>query len=150
MPFADWIMTRLDLMDRSAALCAPVTNWVLGNRQMRWLIEKTLGIAQGRKLPRVASRPFLRLAARRRLTRQNRRSTHRVLYFVDTFANYHDPQLGEALVSVLKHNGIGVYVPADQWSSGMASIASGVLDQREKLPSTTLPSWPKPCGRVTT
>ncbi|MGO9108240.1 MAG: anaerobic glycerol-3-phosphate dehydrogenase subunit C [Thermoguttaceae bacterium] len=133
MRFADWIMTRLDLAASIGRLLAPLTNWTLGNRQMRWVIEKTLGIAQGRKLPRVAARPFLRLAARRRLTRQNRRSTQRILYFVDTFANFHDPQLGEALVSVLKHNGIGVYVPADQWSSGMASIASGALDQARKI-----------------
>ena len=56
-----------------------------------------------------------------------------MLYFVDTFANFHDPQLGEALVSVLKHNGIGVYVPADQWSSGMASIACGALDQARRI-----------------
>ena len=133
MPFADWIMTRLDLVASIGRLAAPLTNWALGNRQMRWLMEKTLGIAQGRKLPRVASRPFLRRAAKRRLTRQNRRSTHRILYFVDTFANFHDPQLAEALVSVLKHNGIGVYVPADQWSSGMASFASGALDQARKF-----------------
>ncbi|MEI8372403.1 MAG: anaerobic glycerol-3-phosphate dehydrogenase subunit C [Planctomycetota bacterium] len=131
--FADWIMTHLDLLASIGHLVAPLTNWALGNRPMRWLIEKTLGIAQGRKLPRVTSRPFLRRAARRRLTRQNRRSTHRILYFVDTFANFHDPQLGEALVSVLKHNGIGVYVPADQWSSGMASVASGALDHARKI-----------------
>ena len=102
---------------------------------MRWLIEKTLGIAQGRKLPHVAARPFFRRAARRRLTRQNRRNEHRVLYFVDTFANYHDPQLAEALVSVLKHNGIGVYVPSDQWSCGMASIACGALDHARRIAS---------------
>ncbi len=139
MRFADWIMTRLDLVASIGRLFAPLANWSLGNRQMRWLIEKTLGIAQGRKLPRIASRPFLRRAARCRLTRQNRRrpgapgAPHRVLYFVDTFANLHDPQLGEALVAVLKHNGIGVYVPADQWSSGIASIACGALDQARRI-----------------
>jgi len=133
MPFADWIMTRLDLVASVGRMFAPLTNWMLANRQMRWLIEKTVGIAQGRKLPRVAARSFLGRAARRRLTRQNRRSTHRVLYFVDTFVNYHDAQLGEALISILKHNGIGVFVPADQWSSGMASITSGVLDQARRI-----------------
>ena len=60
MRFADWIMTRLDLVASIGRLFAPLANWALGNRQMRWLIEKTLGIAQGRKLPRIASRPFLR------------------------------------------------------------------------------------------
>jgi len=130
---ADWVMTHLDFLASVGRLVAPLTNWAFGNRQMRWCIEKTLGIAQGRKLPRLAARPFLRRAVRRRLTRQNRRSEHRVLYFVDTFANYHDPQLAEALVSVLKHNGIGVYVPADQWPSGMASIATGAIDHARRI-----------------
>jgi FAD/FMN-containing dehydrogenase/Fe-S oxidoreductase len=131
--FADWVMTRLDLLASIGRLAAPLTNWALGNRQMRWLMEKTLGIAHGRKLPRVASRTFLRRAARRRLTRQNRRSAHRVLYFVDTFVNFHDPPLGEALVGVLKHNGIGVYVPAEQWTCGMASISVGAMDQAQRI-----------------
>jgi Fe-S oxidoreductase/FAD/FMN-containing dehydrogenase len=137
----DWAMTHLDLLASLGRLAAPLTNWALGNRQMRWCIEKTLGIAQGRKLPRVAARPFLRRAARRRLTRRpaaqvpRRHSEHRVLYFVDTFANYHDPQLAEALVSVLKHNGIGVYVPSDQWSCGMASIACGAVDHARRIAS---------------
>jgi Fe-S oxidoreductase len=125
---ADWAMTRLDLLAAAGGAVAPLANWALRNRQMRWLLEKTLGIAQGRKLPRVARRSFLRRAARRRLTRPGRRSGQKVLYFVDTFANYHDPQLAEALVSVLKHNGVSVYVHPEQWSSGMPSIACGALD----------------------
>jgi len=68
----DWVVTHLDLIDALGSLAAPLTNWALANRQMRWLLEKTLGIAQGRKLPRVTSRNFLRRAFRRRLTRLRR------------------------------------------------------------------------------
>ncbi len=130
---SDWLMTRLDLLASLASRVSPLANWALGNRQMRWLMEKTLGIAQGRKLPRVSSRSFLRRAARRRLTRLARRSPQKVLYFVDTYANYHDPQLGEALVAVMKHNGVAVYVPAEQRPAGMASIACGALDHARRL-----------------
>ena len=56
--FADWAMTRLDLLGSLAGRIAPLANWALANRQMRWLLEKTLGIAQGRKLPRVAVAEF--------------------------------------------------------------------------------------------
>ena len=52
-----------------ACRVSPLANWALANRLMRWLMEKTFGIAQGRKLPRFASRTFLRRAARRHLTR---------------------------------------------------------------------------------
>jgi Fe-S oxidoreductase len=96
-------------------------------------MEKTLGIAQGRKLPRISSRSFIRRASRRRLNRPTRRSGLKVLYFVDLYANYYDPQLAEAMVAVLEHNGASVYVPSRQKQAGMPSIASGVLSHARKL-----------------
>jgi Fe-S oxidoreductase len=130
---SDRVMTRLDMLSRLGSLASPVTNWALGNRQMRWLMEKTLGIAQGRKLPRVASRCFLRRAARRRLTRPRRHSGHKVVYFVDVYANHHDPQLAEALVAVLEHNRVMVYVHPRQKPAGMPSIACGALDHARRF-----------------
>jgi FAD/FMN-containing dehydrogenase/Fe-S oxidoreductase len=130
---AQWAMTRLDLLGPLGGLIAPAANWALANRQMRWLLEKSLGIAQGRKLPRVASRSFLRRAARRRLTRPSRHSGQKILYFIDVYANYFDPQLAEAFVAVLEHNGITVYVHPDQKQAAMASIACGALDHARKI-----------------
>ena len=43
--FEDWVATHLDLLDACASPFATVANWALGNRRMRWLLEKTLGIA---------------------------------------------------------------------------------------------------------
>jgi Fe-S oxidoreductase len=133
LPLTEWFVTRLDLLGVFGGLVAPAANWALGNRQMRWLMEQTMGIAQGRKLPRVASRSFLRRAARRHLTRPSRRSGQKVVYFVDVYANYFDPQLAEALVAVLEHNGVAVYVPPSQKQAGMASIACGALDHARTL-----------------
>jgi len=129
----DWAMTRLDMLSALGSLVAPATNWALTNRPMRWLMEKTLGVAQGRKLPRISSRSFIRRASRRRLNRPTRRSGSKVLYFVDLYANYYDPQLAEAMVAVLEHNGASVYVPSRQKQAGMPSIASGVLSHARKL-----------------
>ncbi len=133
LSLADRLVTRLEWLDKFAGRISPLANWALGNRQMRWLMEKTLGIAQQRKLPRVARRSFLRRAARRRLTRQPRGTGRRVVYFVDLFANYHDPQLAEALVAVLEHNGVGVFVHPRQRPAGMASIACGDFDHARRL-----------------
>jgi Fe-S oxidoreductase len=107
---AERVMTRLDLLSALGSLVSPLANWAIGNRQMRWLMEKTLGIAQGRKLPRVSPRSFLHRAARRRLTRPTRSSGRKVLYFVDTYANYYD-----------------------QRQAGMPSIAYGALDDARRL-----------------
>lgn len=124
----DWIAARLDLVSALASRVSPFANWAIGNRRCRWVIEKCFGISQGRKLPRVTSRNFLRRAARRRLVRPTRTSERKVAYFVDLYANYHDPQLAEATVAVLKHNGVAVFVPPGQKQAGMAAIADGALD----------------------
>jgi len=133
LSLSDWVLTRLDLLGVLGGMVAPATNWALANRQMRWLLEKTLGIAQGRKLPRVTSRSYLRRAARRRLTRPTRRSGQKVLCFLDVYANYFDPQLAEAMVAVLEHNGVAVYVHPDQKQAGMPSIACGALEHARKI-----------------
>jgi FAD/FMN-containing dehydrogenase/Fe-S oxidoreductase len=130
---ADAFTAQLDRWIALASHFSAAVNWALGNRQMRWLLEKTLGIAHARKLPRLSSRSFLRRAARKRLTRPSRRSGHKVALFVDTFANYFDPQLPEALVAVLEHNGIVVYVPPEQRQAGMPAVACGALDKARLL-----------------
>ena len=130
---SDWLLMRTDLIGTVGGRFAPLVNWAIGNPQMRWLLEKTLDIAQGRKLPRVDARSFLRRAARKRLTKPTRRTGHKVAYFVDAYANHYDTQLGRALVAILEHNSVAVYVPPDQRQAGMAAISSGALDYARKL-----------------
>ena len=130
---SDWLMSRADTVSALVSSFSTVANWAIGNTTARWLLEKAFGVARGRKLPRWATRSFMRRATRRRLTRPTRRTDRKVLYFVDTYANYHDPQLGEALVAVLEHNGIAVYVPPGQRAAGMPLVASGAIDEARKL-----------------
>ena len=130
---SDWLLGRFDRLSALGSALAPLSNWALHNRVARWVLEKTLGIAQGRKLPRFAPRSFMRRAVRRRLTRPTRRSGRKVLYFVDTYANYHDPQLADALVAVMEHNGVAVYVHPDQKPSGMGLITMGSLAPARRL-----------------
>ncbi len=133
LPFKDWLLTRLDLVGYVGSLLSPLANWAIGNRAARWLVEKLFGIAQGRKLPRFAPKTFLKRANRRRLTRPTRRSGRKVLYFVDNYVNYHDAELGDALVAVMEHNGVAVYVHPGQQHSAMAMIAMGSLDRARKV-----------------
>jgi Fe-S oxidoreductase len=48
-----------------------------------------------------------------------------VAYFVDIFAAYNDPLVGEATVAVLRHNGVEVYVPRRQVGCGISPLAVG-------------------------
>jgi FAD/FMN-containing dehydrogenase/Fe-S oxidoreductase len=130
---SDWLMARLDRLSALGCRVSWLANWAVSNRQSRWLLEKVLGIAQGRKLPQFAGQTFLRRSARRRLTRPGGRGGMRVALFLDVFANYHDTKLAEALVDVLEHNGVSVYVPPGQVPSGMTMISMGVIDRARKL-----------------
>ena len=129
----DWFLAHLDWLGSWGSFFHPLTNWAIANRQMRWVIERLVGVAQGRKLPRFATSSFLRRAHRRRLTRPTRRTGRKVLFFVDVYANWHDVQLADALVAVFEHNGIAVYVPPNQLQSGMAAISMGAVEAARKF-----------------
>jgi Fe-S oxidoreductase len=133
LSLSDATMTRIDLLSSAASTISPLYNWAIRNRVLRWLMEKTLGIAQGRKLPRVASRSFIRRARRRRLTRPSRSSGRKVLLFLDVYANWYDTQLADALVAVLAHNNVHVFVHPRQRQAGMSLIALGALDRVRRI-----------------
>jgi FAD/FMN-containing dehydrogenase/Fe-S oxidoreductase len=133
LPPTTWFFARIDRVAWWGCLLHPLSNWAIQNRQARWVIERTLGVAQGRKLPRFARRSFTRLAHRRKLHRPTRRGDRKVLLFVDVYANWFDLQLAEALVAILQHNGISVYVPMGQMQSGMAAVSIGAIGVARKL-----------------
>ncbi len=123
-----WFLTRIDWLAALAGRLPGLANWAISNPQARWLIEKVTGIAQARKLPRFARRSFLQQSALRRLNHPPRTAGEKILYFVDTYANHFDTQLGDALINVLRHNGIAVFVRNDQLQSAMPMIAAGALE----------------------
>ncbi len=138
LSLSDWLLARIDRLSAWGSTFSWLANWAIRNRRMRWVLEKTIGIAQGRKLPRFQSRSFLQLAHRRRLDRPSRRTGNKVLYFVDIYANWHDTQLAEALVTVLQHNGAAVYVHPLQTQAGMAAISIGAVDIARRLAARNL------------
>ncbi|HKB40302.1 MAG TPA: FAD-linked oxidase C-terminal domain-containing protein, partial [Gemmataceae bacterium] len=128
----DWVLARTETFARVGSALAPAVNVLLGNRPFRWALEKLFGVSRRRRLPSFASKSFLHRAARRGWTRlpsgQRPGNGPRIAYFVDVFANYNDPLIAEAVVAVLHHNGIEVYVPPGQRGCGMAPLAYGDVE----------------------
>ncbi len=124
----DWVLARTESFAWLGSALAPLVNTVLGNPVTRWLMEKLFGVSRLRRLPAFAHGNFLRRARRRGWTRRPRSARPRVAYFVDVFANYNDPLIAEAVVEVLQHNGMEVYVPPGQLGCGMASLAYGDVE----------------------
>lgn len=138
LPLSRWVLSRVDLVSALGGRFRGLANALIANPQFRWLLEKSVGIAQGRKLPPLAGGQFLRWAARRGLTRPPRHGGERVMIFLDTYARRHDPTLAQALVTILEHNGIGVFVDPRQVSSGMPMVAEGDLDAARRQARTNL------------
>jgi FAD/FMN-containing dehydrogenase/Fe-S oxidoreductase len=129
LPPSDWVFSRLEFWARLGSRLPILTNFLLMRRSARALLERLLGVSKYRVLPRVRRTPFTRRAARLGLDRPHpQQPGPRVVYFVDLFANYYDPELAEAVVAVLRHAGINVLVPSQQRSSGMAALVVGDLD----------------------
>ena len=129
LKLSDWLLGRIDWLASWGSSIRSFVNWSLGNRRMRWLLERCFDIAHSRKLPRLAARSFLRWAQRRRLTKPIGTGRRKVLYFVDTYANWFDTELGEAVVAVLQHNGASVYVHPGQLAANMPQLTMGDVER---------------------
>ncbi|MCE2798823.1 MAG: FAD-binding protein [Planctomycetaceae bacterium] len=121
----DRLLSRIDLLTSLASRFPRLANWALGNRSMRWILEKSTGIAMGRRLPQIAKQSFMKWAAKQKLNRMSRAGGRKVLYLVDQYANWHNPWVGRALVEVMKHQRVDVYVPTWQTVTWMTKITLG-------------------------
>ncbi|HJZ57201.1 MAG TPA: FAD-linked oxidase C-terminal domain-containing protein, partial [Gemmataceae bacterium] len=145
----DWVLARTESFAALGSHFAPLVNGLLGRGSVRWLLEKVFGLSR-RRLPAFALRNFFRRArgaglTRKRRTRNAERGTEevsslrapnsalRVAYFVDVFAAYNDPLIGEAAVAVLKHNGVEVYVPPRQVGCGIAPLSVGDAETAREM-----------------
>jgi FAD/FMN-containing dehydrogenase/Fe-S oxidoreductase len=125
---SDWYLTRLDLVAKLVGRFQWLSNTLMQNPRIRWVLDRTLGLSRFRKLQPFARRNFFRWAAKRKMHRPSKQAVRKVLYFVDYFATWHDVELAQAFVAIMKQNGIEVYVPTDQGPSWMAKIAVGDLE----------------------
>ena len=134
LPPADWAFSRIELWSRIASRIPILSNVMLASRTARWLFERLVGLSRLRCLPRIHRTPFTRRAAKLGLTRPRPQEPGpRVLYFVDIYANYFDQDLAEAVVGVLRHAGVNVYVPTAQRDSGMPALVAGDVDRARDL-----------------
>jgi Fe-S oxidoreductase len=126
--YSDWFLSRLDTFAGFGSAFSLLVNPLLSSGPVRWLLEKVFGLSRQRRFPPFAGRSFLRRARRQGWTCRPGEDRPRVAYFVDSFANFIDPLIGEAVVSVLRHNGIDVLVPPKQRASGATPLAHGDVE----------------------
>lgn len=131
---SEWFLSRVHGWSESLCRMAWFINPLIANRTVRWLLERGLGVARQRKLPAFAHKTFLSSAPREWLAPPvSLRDPIPVVYFVDHYANAHDPELAFALGRILEHQGFRIHVPASQHRSGMAHISIGDVETARQL-----------------
>ena len=133
MSLSDYLIANVDTISAIGARFPWLANFLIKSRTSRWIADRLFGLTAARELPQIASQTFMRTSARRRWNKSSPQGGLKILYFVDQYANYHDPDIGHALIEILQQNGIGYYVPTTQNHSGMARITGGDIKGSRRL-----------------
>ena len=111
---------------RSTGLMAPLVNWANGQKPLRVLVEKAVGIHRERVLPPFARETFERWFGRTHPA-EPALGVRTVALFETCSVNYNYTHIGAAAVQVLEHNGIDVLRPP-QRCCGMPALDGGDVD----------------------
>lgn len=110
--------------DHLGSTTAPVSNWLMRRRAVKRVMEWATHIDARARLPPFQRESFESWFRKRRSPARERK----IVYFVDSYANYNCPSLAKTVVALLEHVGYQVIVP-QQRESGMPSIEFGLLDK---------------------
>jgi Fe-S oxidoreductase len=111
---------------------SPISNLFMGLPIFKWFLDRVIGIDRRRQMPAFQRGAFIK-AGRKYLAACEpiAEPVDKVAYFVDTYANYNDHELGFAVIDVLRHNGIKVTLP-DQLPSPLPAMVYGDLKRAKK------------------
>lgn len=125
-------LSRNRIMSVMGSAFAPLSNFVMSLGPFKWLLEKTIGIDRRRSVPKFQRGSFVK-KANKYLASQPLISNpiDKVAYFVDSYANFNDHELGFAVIKTLRHNNIDVIVP-EQIPAPITAMSYGDLNNSAK------------------
>ncbi|MBN2592229.1 MAG: anaerobic glycerol-3-phosphate dehydrogenase subunit C, partial [Sedimentisphaerales bacterium] len=119
------ILSQNRYMSMLGSIFSPVSNFVLQMPLFGLLLEKIAGLDKRRSIPVFKRGSFLK-AGRKYLASCEpiEKPIDKVAYFVDTYANYNDHELGFNVLEVLRYNKIEVILP-NQRPAPLPAMAYG-------------------------
>ncbi len=115
---------------------APLINAVMGNKLVRILLEKTIGISQQRVMPKFASQPFTNWFKKHQ-PMSPPRTGGQIVLFNDTFNTYNTPQVAISATEVFEAAGFEVILPGHK-CCGRPAISKGLVEQARKAARDTV------------
>lgn len=130
------LLGRAALLGAVAQPVAPLANAVMQLKPVRWLAEKSFGVAREAPFPSFSAEKFSTWFHKRpfpadRHTSQALNSGRKVVYFHGCSTQYYEPRIGKAAVKVLEANGFEVIVPR-QNCCGLPLLSNGEFKAARK------------------
>lgn len=120
----DRLLIMTDVVGRLGSVTASITNALLGNRLVRRVLERVMGIHQERRLLHFSHETFPRWFSRRTTAAAVDLPVRKVALFSSCLVNYQVTDIGKATVQVLEKNNVQVVVP-EQCCCGMPGFDIG-------------------------
>ena len=109
---AEYTLSNNRYLSMAATKFNGLSNLITGNPVFKWLLEKVTGLDRRRALPAFEKGTFLKKGRKDLETKGPiGKPIDKIAYFVDTYVNYNDHELGFAVLNVLRHNDIEVVLP---------------------------------------
>ena len=109
---AEFVLSHNRYLSILGSIFSPISNFFMQLSFFKWSLEKFAGIDQKRAMPRFTHSSFLK-AGRKYLAAFEpiKKPIDKIAYFVDSYANYNDHELGFAVLNVLRANNVEVILP---------------------------------------
>jgi len=129
---AERVLSNNRYLSMLGGIFSPISNFFMRLPFFAWLLEKSAGIDKQRSMPKFKRGSFLK-AGRKYLASYSpiEKPIGKVAYFVDTYANYNDHELGFAVLDVLRANNIEVTLPK-QLPAPLPAIVYGNLGRARR------------------
>lgn len=131
---AEFALSNNRYLSMLGGIFSPISNFFMQLSIFKWFLEKFIGLDRRRSMPSFGNGSFLK-AGRKYLKACEpiEKPVDRVAYFVDTYANYNDHELGFTVLEVLRHNNIEVILPKQRPVPLPAIVYGNVKRARKDL-----------------
>lgn len=116
-----------------ASATAPISNFLMGRRVFRRMLQSLLGLDARRPFPKFSRHTFKKWYASHTST-----GSRPVAYFVDTYADMCEPEIGKAVVRILEYNDCKVTLP-EQVGSGIPAFLYGDMRRTTRAAEFNVP-----------
>ena len=138
----DRILTSTDTVGKLAGIPIVVQTVNAANRTpvFRRALDKVLGVHPDAILPEYHSRTFRqRFESAEGDAQASGQTRGRIALFATCYGNYNEPNLGEDLVAVFRHNDIPVIIAEREQCCGMPKLELGDLEAVQRAKDANIP-----------